>query len=136
VLPKSDTRDGVPLSNLGSSADDYDPKIIKVNTIVNEVSPPNKLAIRCRDGFKTLGPTKIYIKPKDPANDLSAMWSLALDTGGVAGTFMNWGDPLTITKMIKDVNTIFWLRARGFAAEVIGFDDTCYLEVETSITSY
>ena len=123
--PTTGGTDGVMLSN----GDRTVPKSIRLNCLINEISPPQKMAIRCANLYTTLGSTTINI-----VGATADMWALALDAGGTPDAFQPWGDPLVITTPVRAVNTIFWLKARASSAELPSLDSCCSLEIDCSVT--
>lgn len=123
--PTAGNTDGIALSGGARTV----VKNIRVNAMVDEVSPPNKMAIRCSPMYTTIDNTTINI-----VGDHKDRWSLALDSGGGPGNFGDWGAPLVIEDPIKSTNTIFWLRARAFSSELPMIDSCCSLEVNCSVT--
>lgn len=91
-----------------------DTKLIteRLNGTANAVSEPIKLAVRCSEDIYTDGNTTIT-----PTGDNAAMWALAPDNSGSAGTFGDYGAALTITASIDDTNTIFWAKAKSVSTE-------------------
>ena len=123
--PTINTRDGVALSN----GDRTSTKTVRLNCLINEISTPDKMAIRCTNMYKTVDFTTVSI-----VGATADKWALALDAGGTPGTFGAWGDPLVLRNAITDTNTIFWLKARASISELPALDTCCTLEITCSVT--
>jgi hypothetical protein len=88
------------------------PLKVVLNAIKNEESAAIKLGIRCESGYKTDAVTTIT-----PTGTSSAMWALAQDNAGAAGTFGAYGAALTLASGIDTTNTIFWIKAKSVDTE-------------------
>lgn len=97
-----------------------------VNATNNEVSAPQKLAVRCIPDYYTSG--DVIIQPKGATG---AKWALAPDDSGAAGEFGEFGASLTIATEIDDTNTIFWAKAKAIEGETA--DN--YTDVKFDITA-
>lgn len=97
---------------------------------LNEESDPVKLAIRCEANYETSGNTTIT-----PTGTSAAKWALAPDDEGSPGAFGAYGAVLTISSVIDDTNTLFWVKAKATSGEIPTNDTTVDLVVSATITA-
>lgn len=104
----------------------------------------SKVAIRCKSGYRTYGDTNItayhYNKEKkvyEPTGGDVEKWTFAADNGYAnaeeAKSKAKWVKTLTISDVITDKNTVFWVKAGSNAAEVPQNDTDESIHVEAVI---
>ena len=93
-----------------------------LNATENEESAAIKLAVRCETGYQTGAETIVT-----PTGATKIMWALALDNGGVPGTFGAYGAALTLPSGITATNTLFWVKAKSVNTESPANDTTVSL---------
>lgn len=92
--PTLNGKDGEQISENGAMTS---PLEVVLNATANEEKTLS-LAIRCSEGYETVGDTKLTIE-----NDTDDKWGISLD--GVT-----FSKEITITEVITDVNTIFYVK--------------------------
>jgi hypothetical protein len=97
---------------------------------LNEESSPIKLAIRCENGYETVGNTTIT-----PTGTSASKWALAPDNAGSPGSFGSYGAALTISSTIGATNTLFWAKAKATSGEAVGSDTSVDLVVAATVTA-
>lgn len=91
-------------------------------------SQPKRLAIRCENGFTTVGGAKIVIE-----GQTLDRFSLAFGDDNGPLEFLPYGDALTITQEVVNSNFTFWIKARVFAQEPVRNDFMSSLKIEAVI---
>ena len=124
--PTSGDTDGQEVSRDGQNTNPV--TAANLNATLGSISEPIKLALRCLSGFRTRGVTTISL-----TGSTAHQWSLAPDVGGSPGSWNNWGQSLTINDVIKDKNTIFWIRARTDQSEPPMIDRDVKIKIESII---
>ncbi len=103
-----------------------------------------KLAIRCKTGYRTYGATTITAyhynaekKEYEATGGDVDKWTFAPDAGyanaSEAMSKAKWFKELTLTDVISDKNVIFWAKASSSAAEVPQNDTDESIHVEAVI---
>lgn len=103
-----------------------------------------KLAIRCKSGYRTYGDTTItayHYNKETTAYEATGgdveKWMFAPDNGYAnadeAKSKAKWAKTLTISDVITDKNTVFWAKASSSAAEVPQNDTDESIHVEAVI---
>ena len=100
--PTEGGTDGVLVSENGEMTSPVD---VTLNAAQNE-SKTIKLALRCRDGYKTDGAATIQ-----DDGDLNDRWKFSTSQDGV------FSDVITIANDITTVNTVFWARIDSDSSE-------------------
>lgn len=119
--PTAGGTDGTILSN-GSGSH---PISFTLN-IDNRETGITKCAIRCSDGYQTVGPTVISFK-----GITAQHWKACSDNYFTSGDISEgFKSSLEITDSITDKNTIFWVRADSNENEMIGRDITVTMNVK------
>lgn len=92
-----------------------------------------RLAVRCDTGLQTVEDLSRHVRISlDGSN--SNYWELAPDDGsGNPSTSVGWNQPLDITTVVTDVNTLFHVRARCEDTESVMNDKTCEIIAQALI---
>lgn len=93
-----------------------------------EESAPVKLAVRCEPGYKTSGTVTIQ-----PVGTSASKWALAPDSNGSPGTFLDYGQAMTITDVIGSTNYILWVKARATNDEPPQNDTSVDIQIRATI---
>lgn len=118
-------KDGIPVS-IGTGESPIDPGLL--NATANQQTEPFELAIRCMDGFETVG--EVVILPTGTTYD---KWRFAKNEFGAPGSFSTYGEALVLNETIGDTNTIIWCQVRATDNEYAMIDDTVQINIATSI---
>lgn len=92
--PTMGEKDGVQISENGAMTS---PLEVVLNASENEEKILT-LAIRCADGYETIGETELSIE-----NDTEDKWSISLDGA-------DYSKSITITDIVKDTNILFYVK--------------------------
>lgn len=103
-----------------------------------------KVAIRCQNGYQTYGNTTITAyhynvenKVWEPTGGDVAKWKFAKDNAyadaATALSSATWSNKLTISDVITDKNTVFWVKAGSSSAEVPQNDTDESIHIEAVI---
>lgn len=98
----------------------------KITFVLNSSLQEEKsqaLALRCNDGFKTVGETQISIVGN------TSKWALSLD----GEKYADYGVALTIPTEITDTNTIIYCKSRVTSDEGASSDVSTVLKVTATI---
>lgn len=130
-------KDGEEVSVEGFS----NPVQFTLNAAKNEVGVA-KLAIRCKNGYKTYGNTTIKAyhfngsSYEATGGDVDK-WFFAKDNGYTNASDAKdnaaWTNTLTLSDVITDTNTIFWAKATSNSAETPQNDEDESIHVETVV---
>jgi len=92
-----------------------------------------RLGIRCESGHQTVEDLSRHVRISlDGSN--SSYWQLAADNGsGSPSTPVEWNQPLDITTVVTDVNTLFHVRARCADTEIVQNDKTCEIMAQALV---
>lgn len=97
----------------------------------NEESAAIPLAIRTESNYITVAATTISIIGTN-----AAMWALAPDNLGSAGTFLDYGKALTFSSgQICPVNNLFWIKAKAVSTENPVNDKTVQLSASSAVVA-
>lgn len=124
--PAAGGTDGTGVSEVGSQTS---PVSVTLDASKGEVKYV-KAALRCAEGYATVGNTVISFEGKS-----ADKWKVAMDNGYTQETVKSavFADSITLTDSIGSTNTIIWFRIMASEDEEPGNDDTVTIKAVTTI---